>query len=91
MKTYGIENTKIQNYKSYCALRINASGYYGEGEGWDQSNKKRIACLNTLKFYRLIYRDKSKLFLKRKKIIFENLFLRRNKGKIFKKDLINAL
>ena len=35
LKDYRIENTKIQSYGSYCALRINASGYYGEGNGKD--------------------------------------------------------
>jgi len=59
-------------------VRINSSGYYEEGSRYNQLNKKRINCLNTLKVYRYLYSDQTDCYLTRKKVKFEKLLLDKN-------------
>ena len=87
INTNKIKNTRLVKGATTYILRINASGYYGEGSAWDQANPNRIACLNVLKMYQFLYYNKTRYCFVRKKKIFENLILKRNKGKLLKKDL----
>tara|TARA_X000000950_G_scaffold95081_1_gene119834 strand:+ start:326 stop:1690 length:1365 start_codon:yes stop_codon:yes gene_type:complete len=77
-----ILNTRIEKTKGTYGLIINSSMIYNQHKGYNQHTKnedRELSMQNTIKFYKFMYGDRSKAYMRRKKLKIKETIKSRNK------------